>query len=225
MATIKGLKRRVRQWKPKVESAFVVFVEPQPSPVPVENIDLDFEIVEVKSPDDPILPKICSSRRQLSIAKKAIAEGRWDVIVALDPDGEPAGRIWETFASERDLANGVPRMRLAGDEFLMFDLFVEKKHRRSGIAHTMADHFFHKYPPGATSMKYGYGFVSYQNVPSILWHHSIGFKVVQTMNYLAIGPFIKWKLPFSEMPRFGPMSRHGRHTNPEKETFGWPIFP
>ena len=113
----------------------------------------------------------------------------------------------------------------ADDEFFMFDLFVEREYRRSGVAFTMADHFFRKYPPGSTTYNYGYGFISYDNVPSIMWHHSVGFQIAQTMNYVEIGPFIKWKIPFSDMPRFGPMSRKGRHTDPSKDVFGPPLFP
>lgn len=225
MPSLEGIQRRLKEWKPQVVSAFVVYVTPRPSPVPADQIDDQFTIVEVSTPDDPVLPKICASKRQFRIARDAVAEGRWNIIVALGPDGEPAGRIWETYGTERALANGVPRMRLAADEFLMFDLWVEREYRRSGIAHTMADHFFRKYPPGETQMKYGYGFVSFENVPSILWHHSVGFQIAQTMNYLQIGPFIKWKMPYSDMPRFGPMSKKGRHTDPSKDVFGPPLFP
>jgi hypothetical protein len=118
-------------------------------------------------------------------------------------------------------------MRLAPDEFFMFDLFVEREYRRSNIGMTMADYFFRRYDPEneGTTMKYGYGFISYENGPSILWHHSIGFNVAQTINYLAIGDRIKWRIPFSDVPRFGPMSRKGRHTDPSKELFGTAIFP
>ncbi len=45
------------------------------------------------------------------------------------------------------------------------------------------------------------------------------------MNYVEIGPFIKWRIPFSDMPRFGPMSKKGRHQDPSKDTFGPPLFP
>jgi len=223
MASIEGLKKKLKEYKPKVESAFVVYVTPRPSPV--EKPDDEFTIVEVNTPDDPLLARLCSSKRQLKIAQAAMAEGRWNIVVALDADLEPAGRIWETYGTESALANGLPRMRLAADESLLFDLFVERKYRRSGIASTMAHFFFTKYDPNETHMKFIYGFVTYENVPSILWHHSVGFQIAQTMNYLAIGPFIKWKMPFSEMPRFGPMSRKGRHTDPSKDTFGPPLFP
>ncbi len=222
MPTVEGLKRRANEWKPKVVSAFVVYVTPRPSPV--EDPDTSFDIVEITDPDDPLLERICFTKYQLRHARRAVGEGRWDVIVALK-DGEPVGRIWETFGTEKALANGVPRVKLADDEFFMFDLFVEREYRRSGVAFTMADHFFRKYPPGETTYNYGYGFISYDNVPSIMWHHSVGFQIAQTMNYVEIGPFIKWKIPFSDMPRFGPMSRKGRHTDPSKDVFGPPLFP
>lgn len=224
MASIEGLKRKVKEYKPVIQSAFVVYVTPRESPVDEAQIDHQFDIVEVNDPTDPLLPRLCSSKLQLKNARKAMTEGRWNIIVALK-DGDPIGRIWETVATERQLANGVPRMRLAKDEFFMFDLFVEREYRRSGVAFTMADFFFKKYDPDVTHMRYGYGFVAYENVPSILWHHSVGFQIAQTMNYLAIGPHIKWKMPFSEMPRFGPMSRKGRHTDPSKDMFGPPLFP
>lgn len=224
MASVEGLKRRLEEWKPFVQSAFIVFISPQPSPIDQDQLDDDFEIVVITSPNDPLLPKITTSKRQLREAKKALGEGRWDIIVALK-DGEPVGRIWETIRDEKPLANGVPRVKLADDEFMMFDLFVEREYRRSGVANNMAHAFFTKYDPEKTHMKYGYGFIAYENAPSILWHHSVGFQIVQTINYLSIGPFIKWKIPFSDVPRFGPFSQKGRHTDAETDLFGLPLFP
>lgn len=225
MPSIEGIKNRLDEYKPKVVSAFIVYVTPRESPVDQDQIDNGFEIVEITRPDDPLLPKICANERQLKVAKKALSEGRWDIIVALNEDKEPVGRIWETLVTERAMTSGVPRMKLAPDEFLMFDLWVDKPYRRGGLANTMADFFFKKYNPESTKYRYGYGFISYENVPSILWHHSVGFQTAQTMNYVQIGPFIKWKIPFSDMPRFGPMSKKGRHTEPDRDIFGPPLFP
>jgi len=227
MASIEGIKRKLAEYKPTVVSAFVVYVTPRESPVDPDSIDPEFEIVEVNTPDDPILPKICANKRQLKIAQQAMREGRWNIIVALNAAKEPVGRIWETNETEKAFTSGVPRMKLASDEFLMFDLWVDKPYRRGGLANTMADFFFKRDPPDTSPRAngYGYGFVSYENVPSILWHHSVGFQIAQTMNYLQVGPFIKWKMPFSDMPRFGPMSKKGRHTDPDKRMFGPPLFP
>ena len=221
MASVEGLKRRFKEWKPHVQSAFVVHITPRLSPI--QEVDDSFEMIDIRTPDHPILPLVCTSKYQLRHARKAMAEGRWSCVVALK-DGNPVGRIWQTFGTEKSLANGVPRMRLASDEWLMFDLFVERAYRRSGVGMTMAEYYFKAYGPDSDK-KYGYGFIAYENAASILWHHSIGFQITQTMNYLAIGPYIKWKMPFSDVPRFGPMSRKGRHTDPDKELFGTPLFP
>lgn len=221
MASIEGLKRRIQEYRPHVQSAFIVYLTPRPSPV--EEVDESFEIRTVTSPDDPLLARICEPW-QLKVARESLAKGEWDILVALK-DGEPIGRIWETFATERRWFAGIPRIRLADDEFFMFDLFVTREYRRSNIGMTMADYFFRKYPPGETNVKYGYGFISYENAPSILWHYSIGFNIAQTINYLAVGPRIKWRIPFSDNPRFGPLSRRGRHTDPSKELFGTSLFP
>lgn len=221
MASLEGLKKKLDEYRPQVQSAFMVYVTPRPSPV--EEIDEQFEMVMLTSPTDPLLPKICATKRQLKVAEKAIGAGRWRVLIALK-DGEPVGRIWETHGSERGLFDGIPRVHLNDDESFMFDLFVTREYRRSGVAATMADYFFKLYPVGGKE-QFIYGFISYENAPSILWHHSVGFQIAQTMNYLAIGPHIKWKLPFSEMPRFGPMSKKGRHTDSSKDMFGPPLFP
>ncbi len=222
MASVEGLQRRLKEYRPKVQSAFIVYVTPREPPN--EAIENDpFEMVMVTDPDDPIIPKI-AEKWQLKGAKEAIAAGRWRILVALK-DGEPVGRIWESLESERRHFVGVPRVRLAKDEAFMFDLFVEREYRRSSIAMTMANYYFELYDPTTTQMKYVYGFISYENAPSILWHFANGFNVVQVINYLELGPRIKWKIPFSDNPRFGIMSRKGRHTDPEKELFGTSLMP
>ncbi len=214
--------RRLRGLRPRVQSAFIVYLTPGGNPV--EDLDEGVVIHEVTEPDDPLLERI-TAPWQRERARRELARGTWDIVVALK-DGDPIGRIWETWATERALRSGVPRVRLAEDECLMFDLFVAREHRRGNVAMTMAHHFFDKYdPPNATGTRYIYGFISYENAPSVLWHHSIGFNVVQTMNYVEIGERIKWKLPFIDVPRFGPMSRRGRHTDPEVDLFGMQLMP
>jgi hypothetical protein len=225
MPSVGGIKRRLTNLKPHVQSAFIVYVTPRKSPV-TERVEDEFEVREVTTADDPILPKVCASW-QLPWAKQQMQNGTLTVIVALK-DGVPIGRIWESVApSHPALFSGVPRVKLAKDEFFMYDLFVEREYRRSNIGMTMADYFFRRYDPDKVgdTVKYGYGFISYENAPSILWHHSIGFNVVQTINYLAIGDRVKWRIPFSDVPRFGPMSRKGRHTDPDQDLFGFALFP
>ncbi|MEZ5322469.1 MAG: hypothetical protein R2698_10420 [Microthrixaceae bacterium] len=225
MATLEGVRRRLDEWRPRIRSTFVIYLTPRPSPIPPERIDERFTVVTVTDPADPLVAWACSSKRQRRIAREAMGTGRWQLTVALDPDGEPAGRLWQSSASERDLANGVPRMRLCDDEVLMFDLFIERRHRRSGLAFTLADHYFRLLDPRTTHVRFVYGFVDFENVASILWHHAAEFQIAQTVNLLEVGPFVKWKLPFSDVPRFGPMSRRGRHTDPDRDVFGPPLMP
>jgi hypothetical protein len=225
MPSLGGIKKRAKQLKPHVQSAFIVYVTPRESPA-AERVESEFEVVEVTSASDPLFAKVCAKWQQ-PWARGEMENGTLTIIVATK-DGEPIGRIWESKAPfHRSLTSGVPRLHLAKDEFFMFDLFVEREYRRSNIGMTMADYFFRRYAPDeiGDTMKYGYGFISYENGPSILWHHSIGFNVAQTINYLAIGDRIKWRIPFSDVPRFGPMSRKGRYNDPEKELFGTAIFP
>lgn len=222
MPTVSGLVERVKKLRPRIQPAYIVYLRPNGSPVDV--VDDGIKIHEITHADDPLLERICAPW-QLPRARAELAKGNWDIIVALKDD-EPVGRIWETFATERALRSGIPRVRLAKDECLMFDLFVDREYRRSNVAMTMAHHFFEKYDPAAhPDVRYVYGFISYENGPSVLWHHAIGFNIAQTINYLSIGERIKWRMPFSDVPRFGPMSRKGRHTDPSVELFGNQLMP
>src|SRR5207237_1248920 len=60
MASIEGVRNRLKEWKPFVQPAFLVYVVPRKSPVPPEQIDHDFTVSIVNTPDDPLLPKVCA---------------------------------------------------------------------------------------------------------------------------------------------------------------------
>lgn len=223
MASIAGLKRRLGEFRPRIVPTFVPYLTPRPSPV--GEIDEDLEIILIDDPDHPVLEKLVTGR-QLKVTRKLIRAGTLRVMVGLK-DGEPIARIWESTASVKGFFDGIPRIKLAPDETFMFDLFVAPEYRRGAVAHTMADSYFRMYPPGAGKVNYVYSDLYYDNAPSVLWHHATGFQIAQTVNMLHIGPgpMIKWRIPFSDMPRFGPMSRRGRHTDPSKEVFGPPLLP
>lgn len=222
MSLNQRIQRKWREWKPVVVPTFVVFLNTDVTPVVCE--DNEFQIVEVNTPDDPLLPKLCPNRRQAALAREAISAGRWSAIVALK-DGEPIGRIWEAFGSETGFFTGVPRFRVADDEFFMFDLFVEREYRRGLVAFTMADYFFKKHPLATTSLTYAYGFVAYENSPSILWHDAVGFLIGQRVSMLHIGPYVKWRLPFSDSPSVGPLSRRNRTVDPSLRLSGRSFMP
>ena len=64
---------------------------------------------------------------------------------------------------------------------------------------------------GTRRPRWGYTHVLMDNPSSVIWHHMFGFDAVQTVNCVNIGDRYWWKVPFSASPRFGPLSRHGRH--------------
>ena len=129
-----------------------------------------------------------------------------------------------TEENERRFFSGNPRIRLAPDEIYFFDLYIEPEHRRGGLAWTMADLMFRTYDPAVNPKACGYSFVEIENSTSFMWHHSIGFNIMQSVNMFMFGPRIKWRLPFSDMPRFGPFSRKGRFSDP-RPLFGPSIMP
>ena len=178
----------------------------------------------VTGPDDPIVEKI-TAKWQLTGAKQALAEGKWRIMVAVEGRRAGGAHLGGAGLRASNVRRGAARAA-RHDEAFMFDLFVEREYRRSNIGMTMAALLLLALRPGRhTRIKYVYGFISYENAPSILWHFSVGFNIVQTINYLAIGPRIKWKIPFSDNPRFGPMSNKGRYNDPEKELFGTSLMP
>ncbi len=220
MPTVEGLKRRLHEYRPHIQSAYVCYLLPQGTPI--ENPDESFEVRYVTSPDDPVLPKLVQ-KWQMKIARESLARGAWRCLVGF-VDGEPVARLWMTEENERRFFSGNPRIQLAPDEIYFFDLYIEPEYRRGGLAWTMADLMFRTYDPAVNPKACGYSFVEIENSTSFMWHHSIGFNIMQSVNMFMFGPRIKWKMPFSDMPRFGPFSRNGRFSDP-RPLFGPSIMP
>lgn len=221
MPSFAGLRDRLKEYRPTVVSTFIVArttEEPYPDVAPDEST----EIRVITDANDPVVENLASGRR-LKYIRRRMSAGDWIVTVAIK-NGKLAGWIWETTVDERSLSNGLIRARLAPNEHLLFDLWVEPEHRRGNLAWIMGRSFFDRCLADPDWDRV-YGFIAHDNVPSILWHHSVGFTIVQTCNMLHIGPRIKWKLPFSDMPRVGPVSKKGVHSDPDTIVFGPPLMP
>ncbi len=221
MASLAGIKDRVAALKPKVVPTFVV--SKVADKYPDVEADDTIRLQWVRSGADPLLATVATGRR-LAFARKKIDSGAWSVLVAIK-DGHSIGWIWQTTATEHGWTSGIPRVKLKspGERFL-FDLWVQREFRRGNVAWLMGEEFFRDCSADP-DFDYVYGFIAYDNVASIMWHHSVGFTIVQTCNMLHIGDSIKWRIPFSDMPRSGPLSRTGRHNNPEVVVFGPPLLP
>jgi hypothetical protein len=115
-------------------------------------------------------------------------------------------------------------VRLRPDEVYVWDLFIDPAHRNMVLSQEMGFALVRTFV--ARGASYGLTHVLHSNSGSILWHHLFGFGVVQTFNFFHIGDRILWKIPFGECPRFGPLSRQGRHSQAEPEPFfGTALIP
>lgn len=213
MASRSGLVDRLTRLKPKVRTALIVYYEVAPDVciVPPDQRDEQFTFRDLTDPNDPLVDEIVP-RWQRSYIRSGLADSSLEAIIAMDGD-RPAGRIWELFATNKGRFNGVPQVELGPHEALFFDLFVERDYRRGGLAMNMGERMLQKHRDRGTDI--GYGFIMYDNVPSIIWHYSAGFKLAQLVNLVEIGERVKWALPFGAAPRFGPLSRHNRSNQPD----------
>ncbi len=213
----------VKSYKPKVGSGYVTYIDlPLTTPDKVE-LGEEYSHVVVESGDHPLVPKI-TPRWQRRMAIEKLDRGDWYALVLLYND-DVIGHFWLASASTKGLFNGVMNLTvIPGEEVYGFDLFLHPDHRRGKIGNFVAWHTITLLQD--RGYRYGYTHVLSDNVPSIFWHHGVGFNIYQSFNYINIGPRIWWKLPFSETPMYGPLSRKGRFNDPDPpDAFGGSFFP
>lgn len=189
---------------------------------PGVDVDPSYSHAIIESSDHPLFDSF-ATRSMRKVAAPRLDAGDWYAVVILVGD-EVVGHAWFAIKPRWDLFSGVMNVRILPEEAYGFDLFIKPEHRRGSLGMYMADIGIPELR--RRGIRYGYTHLLYENVPSMFWHHTTGFNIAQTFNYLRIGPRIIWKVPFSETPRYGPLSRKGRHNDPEpKEPFGGSLFP
>ncbi len=163
----------------------------------------------IESGDDPALG--FAPRWQRRMAARAMANGEWICLVAYDTelDDLRVGHVWATFADTRSLGNGMLNVRLRGGEAYIWDLFIHPEHRRMSLGNAMGQALIDTFQP--RGVEWGYTHVMADNSSSVIWHHMFGFDLVQDVNCIHAGDRFWMKVPFSASPRFGPMTRNGRH--------------
>jgi GNAT superfamily N-acetyltransferase len=185
--------------------------------------DEAYRFHEITSPDDPELAFAPQWLRRK--CQTHMPSGEWYCLVAYEvATGEKVGHVWTTTVSSRGLFNGVVNVKLCPDEVYVWDLYVDPSHRGLGLSQAMGWALVRGFTDRGKA--YGITHVLYENAPSILWHHMFGFFWVQLFNYIQIGDRIWWKVPFGTCPRFGPLSKRGRHsmTDPP-DPFGGSLLP
>ena len=212
----------VKGYRPKVGTAFVTYLDLDATQAPEVELPPQFRDVLIDSSSHPLLPRF-SPRWQRRIAGPRLDAGDWYAVAMLDDD-HIFGHFWLTLRNGQGLFNGIPNLHLGADEAYGFDLYLDPDYRRGNMSLWAAKVTIDTLRSKGASI--GYTHVLHDNPGSVLWHHGIGFNWVQVFNYLNVGPRIWWRIPMSESPRYGPLSRRGRHTEDDPQLpFGGQMLP
>lgn len=203
---------RLRGWmrrhRPRVKAAFIMSY---PLPMVGDPVELPESVwfKRVTDPEDRHLTQVEPPWR----VRQAIGEfatGSW-VLLAIDGD-TTVGKLWQSDRSRGLSPWAGPHVRLAADESYVFGLWVDPAMRRSKVGLALA------YEYGELTNRPGvnwlHAFVDADNVASLTLLTTSGVPMwcSQEVKLLKIGPAFNLKLPFSDRPRYGPMSWRGRHT-------------
>lgn len=121
-----------------------------------------------------------------------------------------AGWVWLTRVSHRDPWSGL-HIRIAPDEAYTYAMRVEKPDRELGIAGVLMSRLLSdvRSDPAITRV---YGWVDRRNREmQLMLRMMYGFTQVQGV-WRASVVRIGWQVPWSDNPKFGPLSRVGRHS-------------
>jgi ribosomal protein S18 acetylase RimI-like enzyme len=124
--------------------------------------------------------------------------------------GQFAGWMWLSHVSHRDPWSGL-RIRIAPDEAYAYALWVEEAYRPLGIAPLLVSRLLSEVQKDPALSRV-YGWVDCRNREmQVLIRLMFGFTQVQRVRRVRL-PRLGWQLPWSDHPKFGPVSRVGRHS-------------
>lgn len=218
MSRLSGASKKLASFRPVVRTAFVVHLDVEPGQVILtdDEVDRTFSFRDLTDPNDSLVADVVP-RWQQGFIRSGLGDGSIEAIVAMDGD-KPVGRIWELYGPNRGRLTGVPRVEIAPGEVFLFDLFVARGYRRGGLAMNMGQRMLAKHLERGT--RRAFGFIMYDNAPSIMWHYGVGFQATQLANFVSAGPRVLWKVPLSDTPRFGPMSASSTLSEPDRQLVG-----
>jgi GNAT superfamily N-acetyltransferase len=121
-----------------------------------------------------------------------------------------AGWVWLSRVSHRDPWSGL-HMRIAPDEAYAYAMRVEKPDRELGIAGVLMSRLLSD-ARSDRAISRVYGWVDRRNREmQLMLRMMYGFTQVQGV-WRASAPRLGWQVPWSDNPKFGPVSRVGRHS-------------
>lgn len=214
MSIVEKVQQRASKLAPKVSECAIVV---RPLPLIADEIISagdDFYFKYVFDPTDRHLAQLETPRR-LELMKGPFARGALVVLAIHEPTDRAIGKMWLTSQSSipGDGRRGVLPIKLAKDEIFLFDLWVHKDYRRQAVGITMAYEMgaaVDQYFPEARWV-YGYAHVDNEASMSLMWH-VYGMWTVQHIKEVELGDYAVGMVPNSDSPKFGPFSRHGRHS-------------
>ena len=152
--------------------------------------------------------------------QRNLARGDWGYLVTKEE--RLAGQIWISHVSHRDPWSGL-HIRLAPDEAYSYAMEVGVAYRGPGVAASMVAAMLSDVHARSPAQRI-YGWVDARNRQSqALLRVVFGFTQVQTVKRVRLLR-VGWQLPRSDDPRFGPVSRRGRHSPPRAQSIAPPAL-
>jgi ribosomal protein S18 acetylase RimI-like enzyme len=176
---------------------------PVPEPPQIENAAIH-QLSRQQPESRDVLPHNRSKE-----ARPFVARGDRGYLATLD--GRFAGWLWLSRVSHRDPWSGL-RLRIAPDEAYLYALWAEPDYRKLGVGALLMSAVLSdmQREPEVNCV---YGWVDSGNREmQVLIRMAFGFTQVQRVRRARLLHLIGWQVPWSDAPRFGPVSRAGRHS-------------
>jgi GNAT superfamily N-acetyltransferase len=152
-----------------------------------------------------VLPK-----RFSKVTKAYLARGDRGYLATVD--GSFAGWLWLSRVSHRDPFSGL-RLRIAADEAYAYAMWAEPRHRQLGVGPMLMAALLQDVE-GDPALERVYGWVDSENREmQVMMRVMFGFKAVQQVRRARFLHLLGWQVPGSDEPKYGPVSRAGRHSN------------
>ena len=168
----------------------------------------DYTVDQVRAPIAPEWHDVIPPGRRRAMRTFLARDDRGYLVCV---GGRLVGWVWLSRTSHRDPWSGL-RIRLASDEAYTYALWVDPAYRPLGVAANLMATVLSD-AQANPSIARVYGWVDRNNRESqMMLRVLFGFREVQRVRRVHILRRLGWKLPGSDRPAFGPLSRRGRHS-------------
>jgi GNAT superfamily N-acetyltransferase len=199
------LRARVERVVEVVEVDLLVWEAEKEPRRPQAQVPLEFRRVDARSL--PELRALVPARLYADAERFVGREDRG--FAAVTGDGAFAGWVWMSRRPHRDPWSGLT-IRLAPDEAYGYALWTPPELRPKGVARALMITMLHEVYADPSLARL-YGWVDRRNRESAMLHRLLGFKDVQEVKRARVLNRFGMKVPRSDRPRFGPLSKDGRH--------------